>query len=83
MAMCIVPVSKMCHLQPEEGCWACRRDHESQLQPVPGRDLFDRIRSLSGQMDVNDTGMNLLAIYNHWACALRSGCLLQTNCHNI
>jgi hypothetical protein len=34
----------------EEYCWACRCYYESQLQPVPGRDLFDWIRSLSGQI---------------------------------
>ncbi len=31
--------------KPDGGGTACRRDYRPQLQPVPGRDLLDRIRS--------------------------------------
>ena len=31
--------------KPDDSRMACRRDHRPQLQPVPGGDLLDRIRS--------------------------------------
>ena len=48
---------------PDDGEMACRRDYRPQLQPVPGGDVLDRIRS--AWMDVFDQIMLALSQMHH------------------
>ena len=54
--------------------WACRSDSGAQLQPVPGWDLRDRVRSVSLDGDGSFAALIYNAALNLTSCSMPAVC---------